>query len=129
MRFNEDYKTTSDLTKLIEGILEKPSYLSRSDYSTTIQNLQHVFPPENIHFEFYETLFCTAGIKRICSFLSVGFHPAKFRAMYNVSTKAQLGVEHRQILVNLLRDQYAFAFEEFGDRVPENWKADGRLPA
>ncbi len=124
LRISGDYNAADDPSKLRDVILQKPPYLSRSNYSATVKNLQQVFSPANIHYEFYETLFCPDAIKRICSFLNVDYFPAKFDARYNVSIKAQLGLEQRQILVNLLRDQYAFAFQEFGDRVPECWKAD-----
>jgi len=124
MRFNGDFKNAGDPSKLPEIIHKNPSYLTRSDYSATIQNLQQVFLPENIHYSFYENLFCPQGVMRICSFLNVDFHPAIFDAKYNVSTKARLGMEHRQILVDLLRDQYEFVFEKFGSQVPESWKVD-----
>ncbi|VAW02380.1 hypothetical protein MNBD_ALPHA07-1346 [hydrothermal vent metagenome] len=124
MRFNGDFKNAADVSKLPEIIHKKPSYLSRSNYSATIQNLQQIFIPENVHYEFYENLFCTDGITKMCSFLSVGFHPAKFDAMYNVSAKAPLSFEQRQIFVTFLREQYEFVIDKFGDRVPESWKVD-----
>ncbi|HHB83550.1 MAG TPA: sulfotransferase [Devosia sp.] len=128
MRFSGATKTAKDLTKSPNEIYNKPQYLIRSDYSSTIQNLQQVFLPQNIHYEFYETLFCTKAIKRICTFLNVGYVPARFNRMYNISNKVRLSMEHRQILVDLLRDQYEFVFEKFGDRVPESWKVDVQRP-
>jgi hypothetical protein len=124
MRFVDDSQHTGDLGNWIKGISENRLYLSRSNYAATIENLEQVFPPENIHYEFYETLFCSEGVKNICSFLNIGFHPAKYDAEYNVSPKAQLGPEQRKILTDLLREQYAFALEKFGDRVPESWRVD-----
>ncbi len=126
MRFMDDSKNAGDPGNWIKGITEHPLYLVRSNYAAAIQNLDHVFPPENIHYEFYETLFCAEAVRTICSFLNTGFHPAKFDTRYNVSPKVQLGPERRQILVDLLREQYAFAFEKFGDKLPDSWKDDAR---
>lgn len=48
----------------------------RSDYPATIAALHKVFAPEDIHLEFYETLFTPEGLARLSAFTGIAGDPA-----------------------------------------------------
>ncbi len=124
MQFDENFGRAEVSAELIKGLLQKSLYSERSDYVATIKNLNKTFTPQDVHYEFFENLFCTEAIQKICSFLNVGFHPPNFEKAQNAPAKALLRSEQRENLVNLLKDQYEFVAEEFEDRLPESWKLD-----
>ncbi len=124
MRFSEDFDTIDDLENRLDGITQEPAYAERIDYARTIQNLQQVFTPEQVHFEFYEHLFTDAAIQRLCNFLQIDYQPANFDKKLNVSTKLPLSPLLRPKVVADLRDQYEFVTNRFGASVPQNWRND-----
>jgi hypothetical protein len=48
----------------------------RSDYPATVAALTRVFAPEEIHLEFYETLFTPEGLARLSRFTGIAGDPA-----------------------------------------------------
>ena len=124
MRFDESFETVEDLENIAEQVLTKAVYADRSDYMRTIQNLESVFAPNQIHYAFYETLFTKAAITKICNFLDVGYRPASFSSKKNVSQKLPLSPLLRPKLVLQLRDQYDFVGDKFQQDLPPSWIAD-----
>lgn len=59
----------------------------RTRYDKTIKNLESVFEPHDIFYGFYETLFESAEIKRLCDFLEIDFTEADFNVRVNVAPK------------------------------------------
>ncbi len=129
MRFSEDFDTIDDLEARLDTILTKPAYSERVDYARTIQNLQQVFAPEEVHFEFYENLFSGTAVERLCHFIGIDFQPANYKKRLNVSTKLPLSPLLRPKVVADLRDQYEFVLNRFGDAVPQKWHDDLALIA
>ncbi len=124
MRFSEDFDTIDDLEDRLHGITQKTDYAGRIDYVRTIQNLQQVFTPDQLHFEFYEHLFSDAAVQRLCDFLQIDYQPANFKRKLNVSTKVPLSPLLRPDVVADLREQYEFVINRFGASVPQNWRDD-----
>ncbi|MCP5087546.1 MAG: sulfotransferase [Rhodobacteraceae bacterium] len=124
MRFSEDFGTLEELEALIPVALNKPNFSKRGDYSRTLSNLNAVFAPEQMHFEFYDILFSEAAITRLCKFLEVDPFPADFSSQRNVSGKFPLSPSLRAEMVAKLRPQYDAVIAQFGDRVPQAWRDD-----
>jgi hypothetical protein len=97
----------------------------RTRYDKTIAALEAVFPSENIHYEFYESLFNDDAIRRVNAFLGVSHRPADFDRMLNRSPKENSTVSDDVIatIVNFYRDTYNFCFQKFGEnRVRTLWQ-------
>lgn len=62
----------------------------RSDYPATLSALNAAFRPEEIHTEFYETLFTPDGLDRLSRFLGVAGDPAKASERVNEGRPAPL---------------------------------------
>ncbi|MBU0620483.1 MAG: sulfotransferase [Gammaproteobacteria bacterium] len=61
----------------------------RTNYDKTITNLESVFDPNDIFYGFYETLFETSEIGRLCDFLNIDHVPADFSKRVNSAPKLE----------------------------------------
>lgn len=129
MRFSEKYDTLDELESQLGNVLSKPAYRQRINYAQTLQNLQQVFTPDELHVEFYEHLFTDAAIQRLCAFLGIDDRPANFKKRLNVSMKLPLSPLLRPNVVADLRDQYEFVIAQFGANTPQSWHDDLALLA
>lgn len=95
----------------------------RTRYEITIQNLEHVFSKEQIHYEFYENLFNENSIREITKFLQIDYIEPDFTNKINVSPK---NIEDNEalktVIVNYYRDTYYFILNKFGEEVKTYWK-------
>jgi hypothetical protein len=104
--------------------LETPAYHERSRYDRTIARLLDVFPRQDVFFDFYETLFQEATIRRLTDFLGVEFRQPDFRRYRNVSavtaplTEAQVARG-----VRTFAPVYTDIRRRFAGDVPDSWRA------
>ncbi|MCO4825242.1 MAG: sulfotransferase [Amylibacter sp.] len=124
IRFSEDAETLEAMEQKIDTAFEKPVYLDRMDYVSTIRTIQSCFAPENIHFEFFERLFTPEAVDRVCNFLGVGSHPGEFSKKRNVSVKMPLQLSLRVEIVRKLEPQYAYVRDLFDGDIPLKWQND-----
>lgn len=109
-----------------EGFLDfarRDRALQRSRYDETIAAVEAVFPPEKVHYEFYEDLFNDAAIERITRFAGLPFRPADFGARVNASP-LQMPVARGDVarVRELLEPTYRFCGERFGaERLAGLW--------
>ncbi|WP_137699940.1 sulfotransferase [Marimonas lutisalis] len=95
----------------------------RSDYARTIGELERVAPRENIHYEFFETLFTSDAIARVCRFLGVAPVEAAFEEKSREGTPVRLPEDCAAGFLRRLAGQYEFCAEKFGGALPERWQA------
>lgn len=62
----------------------------RSDYPATVAALRSVFQPQELHTEFYETLFTPDGLARLSAFLGVPVRPEQAAQRVNEGRPAAL---------------------------------------
>ncbi|MCF3638362.1 sulfotransferase [Rhizobium sp. TRM95111] len=104
--------------------LANDQHVLRSRYDKTLANLRAAFKPEEIHTEFYESLFTNQAVKGICDFLGISFKDPNFAVKKNASAKtSDLDKARIDAGIAAFRDVYDFAHREFGARVPAEWHA------
>lgn len=98
--------------------------LARSRYDETIEAVEAVFPAEDIHYEFYETLFTTEAIAQIDRFLGLPGRPADFGARVNASPlQMPVGRDEVARVREMLEPTYRFCAGRFGaERLAAIWK-------
>lgn len=87
--------------------------IARSDYLSTVQNIEAVFAKSAIHYEFYENLFNKKSMERLSKFLGVSLKEADFARKANYSPTQLISTETTNILYNFLSPQYNFCNEKF----------------
>jgi hypothetical protein len=91
-----------------------PSFEMRTRYDKTIQVLESVFPPDEIFYGFYETLFTETTIRSLCDFLELPYEDANFGRIINASnTGHQLGHDVKKIVRDHYEDVYRFISQRF----------------
>ena len=87
----------------------------RTRYQATIANLESVFPPEDLWFGLYETLFSEPEVNRLSEFLGVETNHAFAKKQVQVSpkTKPELDAETKQLLRDFYADVYEYCYERF----------------
>lgn len=89
----------------------------RTRYDKTIQNLEQVFQPDEIFYGFYETLFTSEEINRLCSFLEIECMPAEFDKPVNDAPRLEQETDP-EILKEARRyydTTYRFCAERFSE--------------
>lgn len=85
-------------------------------YHDTMQRLETVFPPEDVHYEFYERLFRPESIEAITGFLGIAGAAPDFSRMINVSRNDnELSAAARLAIFEQYRDTYGYIAERFGE--------------
>ena len=88
----------------------------RTKYDEIIPNLEQVFPAEDIHYGFYETLFQQDRVDAICDFLGIRRQTANLTAKSNASPKTDNpDSEALKDVAAHYRGAYEFCAQRFGD--------------
>lgn len=124
MRFSEGAEAVEELEAAIDRTLANPKYAERNNYDRTLANLARAFRPEQVHIDFYETLFTPQAVTRLCTFLGIADRPADFTRTANVSVKMPLAPARRATIVRALRDQYVAVDDHFDGQIPQSWHDD-----
>ncbi len=99
-----------------------PANWARCDYRQTITRLESVFPPELIHYGFYEDLFTADALGGIADFFGVSRRwDWDFDERVRKGTDVPLR-EPGAALLDQLLPVYEFVRGRFGDRVPATWR-------
>lgn len=98
--------------------------LARTRYEKTIAAVEAVFPPEDIRFDFYETLFTPEAVAAINDFIGAANRPADFDERVNASPlQVPIAESERAEVRKMLDPTYRFCAERFGeDRIRAIWK-------
>lgn len=102
----------------IEMLLKKyksKSRAVRTCYETTIQNLEQVFPKENILYHFHETLFQEKALKEIVEFLHLDYKkPNLHRTVKKTPCTETCDEKIIEEITRYYQNTYHFAAEKFG---------------
>lgn len=113
-----DYVT--DWAKALQSL----NICARADYRGTVTDLDETFPDGDVLYLFYEDLFESAALKRLCAHAGAEYGPAEKRTRRNeTELKVEMPADARAAALELLAPQYAFCRERFGDDVPKSWRA------
>ncbi len=93
----------------------------RSDYKAILTKLRAALPGDTLFVGFYERLFRSETIHRLCAFLGIAFHPADFGRRSNVSDKIAMTPAQRAKARRELAPQYAFVEHFMGGDLPARW--------
>lgn len=77
----------SEEASLLEAYKRSPQAV-RTRYDRTMAQLEKVFAPEELHYEFYERLFTEEAVRRIEGFLGIDAAPPDFGRRSNASPKS-----------------------------------------
>ena len=104
-------------------LIRQRGVIERSDYWQSVEALDAVFPERDLLYLFYEDLFDGEGLRRLCDFAGLPFHPPERQERRNeTSVKTPLPATVRSKLLRVLGPQYAFCRERFGEAVPAAWQ-------
>ncbi len=115
------------------AISEEERFETLADYIRVLDALDAVFEPEQVLLEFYEDIHAdrAAAVKRICTFLDVGFDADRHGGLekrFNPSQQARMPGD----LGKSLSIKYRAMVREVEDRigrVPASWRRDFNLPS
>jgi hypothetical protein len=91
------------------------NFIAKTRYENTITTLEKVFTPDQIFYAFYEELFSSNEISRLCSFLNLKYAIPDFEKKVNVSrTETLIPDELKFEIVNFYSSTYEYLFSKFG---------------
>ena len=100
---------------LLLKVYNNESQAERTNYHSTILNLEKVFESDDIHYGFYECLFNNESTQAICSFLGIPHIEPNFEQRLNESPKSgSISPEVSIAVAESYRDVYRFVEDRFG---------------
>ena len=118
-----DLVTEDMLLTDFEVDARKPYFAKRTDYVATIQALEAVFEPGQIHYEFYERLFSPQAISNLSDFLGVQITDYDFDKRVNVSKPINLSKDK----IAFARKAYAPIYQGCYEKFPQTHEMFGRV--
>lgn len=102
--------------------------IERADYQRTIIELEAAVPADRIQYMFYETLFQTHTMAKLCGFLGIPPITTEPEKRSNPGTSAALPDTLRSAFHKAFSPQYAFIHRRFGPAVPDSWAQELSAP-
>jgi hypothetical protein len=100
--------------KILKTLYKTTNSQDRGRYDMTMQALERVFDPADLHYEFYERLFEVNSISKICKFLGVDPIEAQFETKVNESKgKMSVSDDVRRDVRSHFDPVYAFLYERY----------------
>ena len=104
--------------------LQSPRIMARTDYRYTLQDIDAVFPADDVLYLFYEDLFGEPALRRLADFADAPYQPGKPEVVRNrTGLTLDLPAEARDTFRTTLAAQYDYCRTRFGDRLPASWMA------
>lgn len=111
-------------------LLQNREFVERSRYNKTIYTVERVFSDNEIIYLFYETLFRSETIGKLCDFLGVPYKPANFdNVIRSGGEHGGIPPELKQHIRTKFKGTYSFCRKRFGDALPPEWRSGTRSPA
>lgn len=111
-----------DALRAFRTAAENPKFYARSDYATTVQNMDAAFAPEDRHYVFFEELFSQSAVDEILDFLGISKRNFNFDDNPNEGLSiARPTPEEWQRVARMFLPIYEFVRRRFG-RLPKGWK-------
>ena len=122
-------KSDENPLDMVDKSILKKSFLLRSNYKRTIEEIQSVVNKENIYIDFYENIFSDKGnetIEKISNFIGISFRKDLLNNNKKINTtnyKITLDDKTKYKIINELYDTYEYVFANFNN-VPQKWCTD-----
>ena len=100
----------------------KNAYFLKSNYAKTIKTLETVVPSGNILYLFYESLFSSESVKKICDFLGVEYLEANFSKKVNQGRYDRAALSVNEIDHSIYHSIYEYCSRRFGNDIPDKWR-------
>lgn len=111
--------------KALTKFYQKELTYCKTDYKKIILNLESVFKPQELHFDFYERLFTPAAYQRFSDFIEFTLKPPDFGNFVNASPKnSELSKELSRAIAQHYSQTYQFVEERFNGIASELWAAN-----
>ena len=107
-----------DFDRYVRKNSRAEGFQSRGRYDLTIENLEAAFDKDQIHYEFYETLFNDQSVTRICRFLDIEPMEANFEERVNES---KLKYDASDEVKSEVRALYAPVYDFIYERYPKSF--------
>jgi hypothetical protein len=101
-----------------------PEVTARGDYAAILPRLGAAIRPGALLIEFYERLFCDAGMARLCAFLGIAPRPGDYAQRVHEAPPAPLDAGRAARARAILAPQYAAVGAMLGE-LPAEWTAAG----
>jgi hypothetical protein len=100
----------------LREMFRAPAFQIRTQYENTVRNLDAVFEPDSIFYEFYERLFTPEAISRLKNFLNIPELNLDIGTRVNVSPKinGEISDDLRREICEFYWETYEFCFGRFG---------------
>ena len=99
-----------------------PRFAAKTQYHRTLDALERVFAPEQLHIDFYERLFTSDAHQRLGTFLELNLPAADFNTRINASPKKiDICPKLKQTVALAYRDVYKAIVDRFGETVLDLW--------
>lgn len=115
LRLAQAERTRTEEEATLAELYASPGQQMRTRYDLTIERLESAFDASQIHYGFYETLFETASVRRICDFLAIPYLEPDFDKRVNVSrTDHAVSEPLRATVARAYEPVYRFVAAKFG---------------
>jgi hypothetical protein len=123
-RFGAALGNVSPRTSRFLAFATDETNLRRSRFDLTMAAIEVVFPPEDIHYAFFEELFTDATMTGITDFLGIAFRAPDYGRRVNASpSRAEVPAAEAAYLRRTLEPAYAACAARFGDeRIAALWR-------
>ena len=123
IRHLEQMNPDSHATRRWDDALASAALMARADYQGIVTALDRLFPAENLAYLFYESMFETASLRRLCDFAGAAYQPAAIAERQNeTQVQALMPDAARRALHDALAPQYAFCRTRFDTALPDSWQ-------
>ena len=121
-----DVATQTDAA-LVE-LIDTGRFEPMTDYIKVLDDLEAVFPPDQLHLEFYEDMHLDreGALRRVCAFIGLDFADGRFEGLETRVNASQRGPMPSSVRAHL-RDRYEGLAEDIErriGRVPESWQSE-----
>lgn len=122
LRMQERQNSICALDVFMAELKDNQARVERCRYDLIIERLERVFGPDELHIEFFETLFTNEAITRICRFVGVSERAGHFSRKVNASPPGlPLPASLFEAARHVLAPSYDYCRQRFGARVPATW--------
>jgi hypothetical protein len=107
------------MERVLDG--KESGVTQRGDYIAAIKRLNEAVDPSKLLVMFMEEMLTPAGLARICGFLGLTYHEAKFDQPVHAGPVLAMSPSQKTRAGVLLRPQYEFIARHYPD-IPANWR-------
>ncbi|RMD49935.1 MAG: hypothetical protein D6832_00725, partial [Alphaproteobacteria bacterium] len=109
------------LDRFLEAGAADEELWARSDYAGTLSRFRAGAPRAPLHLAVFEEMIAGRGMAGICRFLGIAPRRARIGRPVHAGVPLALDAARRHKARELLAEQYAFATEALGGRLPAAW--------